>query len=144
MGDANRVRGTLARRDGALADVRLGAVTLSLPHRGLAGRRASTSSIRPEAIDVRAEARRPHPGHRAQGSVPGRLMEYSLDSDIGELFVISTAVDRPLARRHPRRRRARRSRRRRDSAGELRRMNANRVRLEPAAIFRPRHARPTG
>ena len=27
----------------------------------------------------------------------GGLMEYSVDSEIGDLFVISTAVDRPLA-----------------------------------------------
>src|SRR5258708_7463053 len=32
MGDANRVSGTLARRDDTHGDVRLGAVTLSLPH----------------------------------------------------------------------------------------------------------------
>src|SRR4029077_8384783 len=35
MGDANRVRGTLVRRDADRGDVTLGATTLSLPHRGL-------------------------------------------------------------------------------------------------------------
>src|SRR5256714_14772244 len=35
MGDANRVRGTMTRRDATYGDVTLGAVTLTLPHRGL-------------------------------------------------------------------------------------------------------------
>src|SRR5947207_9555324 len=35
MGDANRVRGTMTRRDATYGDVTLGAVTLSLHHRGL-------------------------------------------------------------------------------------------------------------
>src|SRR2546423_655307 len=35
MGDANRVHGTLKRRDATRGDVTLGAVTLTLPHRGL-------------------------------------------------------------------------------------------------------------
>src|ERR1700709_202135 len=35
MGDANRIRGTLRRRDDARADVRIGPVSLLLPHRGL-------------------------------------------------------------------------------------------------------------
>src|SRR6187455_899145 len=36
MGDANRVRGTLARRDETRADVRVGPLSMLLPHRGLA------------------------------------------------------------------------------------------------------------
>ena len=39
MGDANRVRGMLARRDATHGRRPLGALTLSLPHRGLARRR---------------------------------------------------------------------------------------------------------
>src|SRR5213076_1348819 len=35
MGDANRVRGSLRRRDARDADVRVGPVSLVLPHRGL-------------------------------------------------------------------------------------------------------------
>jgi iron(III) transport system ATP-binding protein len=95
MGDANRVRGTLARRDGTLADVRLGTVTLALPHRGLADGSVDVS-IRPEAIDVRAEADGPIRGTVRKAAYLGGIMEYSIDSDIGELFVVSTAVERPL------------------------------------------------
>jgi len=96
MGDANRVSGTLARRDDTLADVRLGAVTLSLPHRGLADGRVDVS-IRPEAIDVRSDASGPIRGTVRKASYLGGLMEYSLATDIGDLFVVSTAVERPLA-----------------------------------------------
>ena len=96
MGDANRVRGTLTRRDATLADVRLGAVTLALPHRGLADG-AVEVSIRPEAIEITAEGGAPIRGTVRKASYLGGLMEYSLDTDIGELFVVSTAVARPLA-----------------------------------------------
>src|SRR5438105_14502279 len=52
MGDANRVRGTMTRRDATHGDVTLGAITLSLPHRGLPDG-AVEVSIRPEAIELR-------------------------------------------------------------------------------------------
>ena len=96
MGDANRVRGTLARRDASHADVKLGAVTLSLPHRGIADGPVEVS-IRPEAIAITAEGDEVIRGTVRKAAYLGGLMEYSLDTDIGELFVVSTAVDRPLA-----------------------------------------------
>ncbi len=49
MGDANRVRGTLTRRDATHGDVHVGGITLTLPHRGLPDG-AVDLSIRPEAI----------------------------------------------------------------------------------------------
>jgi iron(III) transport system ATP-binding protein len=96
MGDANRVRGTLARRDASLADVRLGSITLSLPHRGLADGPVDVS-IRPEAIDVSANSDGAIRGTVCKSAYLGGVMEYTIDTDIGELFVVSTAVDRPLA-----------------------------------------------
>ena len=96
MGDANRVHGTLARRDATLADVKLGAVTLALPHRGLADGSVDVS-IRPEAIELRPGGDAAIQGTVRKASYLGGLMEYSLDTDIGELFVVSTAVERPLA-----------------------------------------------
>ncbi len=71
------------------------AVTLALPHRGLADGSVDVS-IRPEAIDVRAEADGPIRGTVRKAAYLGGIMEYSIDSDIGELFVVSTAVERPL------------------------------------------------
>jgi len=96
MGDANRVHGTLTRRDGTHGDVHLGVVTLNLPHRGLPDGPVELS-IRPEAIELRREGDAPLNATVRKAAYLGGLMEYSLDSDIGDLFVISTAVERPLA-----------------------------------------------
>ena len=96
MGDANRVRGSLQRRDETRGDVTLGSVTLSLPHRGLADGPVEVS-IRPEAIELRTDGDGPLKGTLRKVAYLGGLMEYSVDSDIGDLFVISIAVDRPLA-----------------------------------------------
>ena len=74
--------------------MRLGAVTLTLPHRGLADGGVEVS-IRPEAIDVRADGAGPIKGTIRKASYLGGLMEYSLDTEIGDLFVVSTAVERP-------------------------------------------------
>ena len=95
MGDANRVRGMMTRRDATHGDVTLGAVTLSLPHRGLPDG-AVEVSIRPEAIELRNSGDAPLKGNVRKVAYLGGLMEYSLDTDIGALFVISTAVERPF------------------------------------------------
>jgi iron(III) transport system ATP-binding protein len=95
MGDANRVRGTIRRRDAAVADVTLGPVTLSLPHGGAADGDCEVA-IRPEAIELHHDGRAPIAATVRKASYLGQLMEYTLDTSIGPLFVISTAVDRPL------------------------------------------------
>jgi iron(III) transport system ATP-binding protein len=96
MGDANRVRGRLTRRDATHGDVHVGGTTLTLPHRGLPDGEVDLS-IRPEAITFT-----PQDGAQLKATVRkaaylGGLMEYTLESSIGELFVISTAVEQPLA-----------------------------------------------
>src|SRR5438309_4735132 len=88
MGDANRVRGTMTRRDATHGDVTLGAVTLSLPHRGLPDG-AVELSIRPEAIDICNVGDAPLKGTVRKVAYLGGLMEYSLDTDLGALLVIS-------------------------------------------------------
>jgi iron(III) transport system ATP-binding protein len=95
MGDANRVRGTLTRRDGTLADVRLGAVTLALPHRGSCGRQRRRPQSAPKDRRAR-EADGPIRGTVRKAAYLGGIMEYSIDSDIGEPFVVSATVERPL------------------------------------------------
>ena len=95
MGDANRVRGSLTRRDATQADLRLGPVTLALPHRGLPDGECEVA-IRPEAIELVAAGDAPLSATIRKAAYLGQLMEYTLDTPIGNLFVISTAVDRPL------------------------------------------------
>jgi iron(III) transport system ATP-binding protein len=96
MGDANRVRGVLARRNGTHADVTLGAITLSLPHRGLPSGDVEVS-IRPEAVMLREPGATPLAGSVRKSAYLGGMMEYTLDTGIGALFAVSMAVDRPHA-----------------------------------------------
>jgi len=96
MGDANRVRGVLARRNGTHGEVTLGAATLSLPHRGLPEGDVELS-IRPESITLRPPGTTPLAGTIRKAAYLGGIMEYTLESGIGPLFAVSTAVDRPYA-----------------------------------------------
>ena len=95
MGDANRVRGTLVRRDATLADVTVGGVTLAVPHRGLPDGDVELS-IRPEAIAFVSADAAPLVATVRKASYLGGLVEYTLDTPIGALFAISTAVAAPL------------------------------------------------
>jgi len=96
MGDANRVRATLRRRDATLADVHVGPLALVLPHRGAPDGEVDVS-IRPEAIALVAPSASPLQATVRKVAYLGGLMEYTLDTPLGELFAISMAVDAPLA-----------------------------------------------
>ena len=96
MGDANRVRGRLTRRDAINGDVFIGGTTLALPHRGLPDGDVDLS-IRPEAITFTMQDGAPLKATVRKAAYLGGLMEYTLDSPIGDLFVISMAVEQPLA-----------------------------------------------
>jgi iron(III) transport system ATP-binding protein len=98
MGEANRVKGVLQRLDERTGRVTIGGLTRILPHRGLADGTVDVA-IRPEAILIAGGP----PAHEAlrgtvsQAAYLGARMEYSITSEIGELFVTSPAVDTPLA-----------------------------------------------
>jgi iron(III) transport system ATP-binding protein len=94
MGDANRVRGTLRRVDERLGELVLGPLTMTLPHRGLAG--SVDVSIRPEAIELGVADGGGMPAKVRKAAYIGGLMEYTITTELGDLFVISMAVDRPL------------------------------------------------
>jgi iron(III) transport system ATP-binding protein len=70
-------------------------VTLALPHRGLPDGEVEVA-IRPEAIEFRPAGDPGIPATVRKAAYLGQLMEYTLATPIGKLFVISTAVDRPL------------------------------------------------
>ena len=77
-------------------EVRVGGMTLELPHRGLPDGEVDLS-IRPEAITIVPQENAPLKATVRKAAYLGGLIEYTLESPIGELFVISIAVDHPLA-----------------------------------------------
>ena len=96
MGEANRVRGVLVRRDATRGQVQLGPLALDVPHRGLADGEVDVA-IRPEAILLRAAGATPLSGVVRKAAYLGSVMEYTIETPIGALFVIDRSVDRPLA-----------------------------------------------
>jgi iron(III) transport system ATP-binding protein len=96
MGDANRVRAILARRDAALADVSIGPLMVTIAHRGIADG-AIDVAIRPEAIALRPAGSTPLTGRVRKSAYLGSVMEYTIDTAIGPLFAIDGAVEQPLA-----------------------------------------------
>jgi len=98
MGEANRVKGVLRRLDDRIGRVTIGGLTRTLPHRGLPDGPVDVA-IRPEAILIahgtpEVGALR---GTVSQAAYLGSRMEYSIASELGDLFVTSPAVDAPLA-----------------------------------------------
>ena len=96
MGEANRVRGVLARRDATLADVAIGPLTVTIAHRGIADGEVEVA-IRPEAIAVQPAGSTPLAGRVSKSAYLGSVMEYTIDTAIGPLFVIDGRVLQPLA-----------------------------------------------
>ena len=98
MGEANRVKGVLRRLDEQRGRVTIGGLACTLPHRGLADGVVDVA-IRPEAILIARD-------DAVDGTLRGTVspaaylcsrMEYSIASEIGELFVTSAAVEAPLS-----------------------------------------------
>ena len=97
MGEANRVKGMLCRVDDDTGVVEIGGLRVELPHRGLAVG-AVDVAIRPEAllIGVASEGTAGIRGTVTQVAYLGSRMEYSIGTEIGDLFVTSPVADRPL------------------------------------------------
>jgi len=95
MGDANRVRGTLTRVDDRFGDLALGPLSVRLPHRNLPAGTVEVA-IRPEAVAIGAPGHAGLAGTVRKAAYIGGVMEYTITTEVGELFVISMAVDRPL------------------------------------------------
>jgi iron(III) transport system ATP-binding protein len=100
IGNANLLPASLQGRDGALAVVRIGDITLRLPHRDLPPG-AVEVALRPQAIRLR-------PGERQAGELAGTVrkaaylgshMEYQveLSESAAEVFVIAGDVQAALA-----------------------------------------------
>jgi iron(III) transport system ATP-binding protein len=96
MGEANRVRTLLIRRDATLAHVAIGPLTVTIAHRGIADGEVDVA-IRPEAITLEPAGTTPFAGRVRKSAYLGSVMEYTIDTAIGPLFVVDDSVDQPLA-----------------------------------------------
>jgi iron(III) transport system ATP-binding protein len=117
MGEANRVPGRLRRLDGELAEVSIGALTLRLPHRGLRDGDVELA-IRPESIRLDALGRPASAASHAEATVTGApgdalagtvrkaaylgsWVEYTVVTEVGELFAIDLGSAMPFASGEP-------------------------------------------
>jgi iron(III) transport system ATP-binding protein len=96
VGEANRVEGRLDTRDGDTGVVHLGPLSMRLPHRGQPVGPVAVA-IRPESVAI---------GPKGSGSLAatvrktaylGAVVEYTLATEIGDLFVVDRNGHEPLA-----------------------------------------------
>ena len=97
IGDANIIEATMGPHEGDTAAVSIGKVTARLRHRGVKPGRIKVA-IRPESLLLMGA--RPN-APALEGSIDkaaylGTHMEYTLATELGELFVVDRAVERPL------------------------------------------------
>jgi iron(III) transport system ATP-binding protein len=96
VGEANRVSATLRRLDARDAEVMVGGARILLPHRGLPDGPAELA-LRPEAIALMAGG---DPAAMLRGTISkaaylGGVMEYTVMTPAGEVFVVSPAIGAP-------------------------------------------------
>jgi iron(III) transport system ATP-binding protein len=98
MGEANHVRGVIERSEGGVAELRLDAMLMALPDRGLPAGPVDVV-IRPEAIRIlAADVPGGLPAKVARATYMGSHTEYYLATSVGDLFAVTP--DR-LTRRAP-------------------------------------------
>jgi iron(III) transport system ATP-binding protein len=97
IGDANIVPVEIGPHQSDRAEVRIGALSVTLPHRGVRPG-AGKVAIRPESLLLSPErSNRPSiEGEIAKAAYLGTHMEYTVATSLGELFIVDRAVMRPL------------------------------------------------
>ena len=96
MGEANRVEGRLDMRDGDTGVVHLGPLRLRLPHRGEPTGPVAVA-IRPEAVLVGPAGSGSLAATVRKAAYLGAVVEYTLATEIGDLFVIDRNGHEPHA-----------------------------------------------
>jgi iron(III) transport system ATP-binding protein len=97
IGDANIVEGSIEEAQGETVTVRLDALTLDLPRRGVPGGRVKLA-VRPDAIRLH-EAVPAEPamaGRVTKASYLGTHVEYEVESPVGVLFVVDNQRKEPF------------------------------------------------
>ena len=95
IGDANVVKGEIASINDATAVVRVGGIELRLPHRGLSPGEVDIA-IRPDAFVLSNASTDGMEGNVLKATYLGDHIEYTVESAIGELFVITHRVESPI------------------------------------------------
>ena len=96
IGDANMVKGEIRAVEGPLAQVDIGGMDLRLPHRDLP-RGEVQVAIRPEAIRLsRGNADNSVAGTVKKATYLGSHLEYTVETPLGDLFVIDHGVGDPV------------------------------------------------
>jgi iron(III) transport system ATP-binding protein len=90
------VRGTLRRIDGGLGELAIGTLRLSVEHRGLPPGPVQVA-IRPGSVEIGAANGGGLSGTVRKATYLGGMMEYTIATEVGELYVVNMDVDRPLA-----------------------------------------------
>lgn len=99
MGDANHLRGTLAEKRGARAAVKLGNITMDLPHRDLPEGDVDII-VRPECVVLDGiDAPVTLPATVLTATYMGSHIEYNLQTEVGRLFVIDHSGSSGLHRK---------------------------------------------
>jgi iron(III) transport system ATP-binding protein len=100
MGDANLLEAEVGAHHGERAEVTIGPLTLSLPHRGIGPGRASLA-VRPHAVRIlaRQAGAGEIDGRIVKGAYLGDHMEYRIATSepAGEVFATSSDVSTELA-----------------------------------------------
>jgi len=96
IGDANLVDAEILETDGDLARVSIGGIEVRAPGRGLPAGPVLTA-IRPEAVLLDAQGEEGLAGTVVKAAYLGKHLEYTVDSPVGELFVIDRRVAAPLS-----------------------------------------------
>ncbi len=92
IGDANIIIGHMTEHDGDLAAIKIGELSLNLPHKGVNPGEIKLA-VRPQAVNVHAEKHTGIPGKVLKSVYLGSHQEYTIETDQGEWFILDTEMN---------------------------------------------------
>ena len=92
IGDANIIIGRMTEHDGDLAAIKIGELSLNLPHKGVNPGEIKLA-VRPQAVNVHEEKHPGIPGKVLKSVYLGSHQEYTIETDQGEWFVLDTEMN---------------------------------------------------
>ena len=92
IGDANIIIGRMTEHDGDLAAIKIGELSLNLPHKGINPGEIKLA-VRPLAVNVHEEKHPGIPGKVLKSVYLGSHQEYTIETDQGEWFVLDTEMN---------------------------------------------------